>query len=649
MKTIIRYILIVFIVLLFQTEHYASVPDSLEQAFAQASHDTIKIDILNQLSKSQLGPNPDKAIEYAKQAVDLSNNINDKKRLGNALKNVGLGHYYKADFVEVLGNWQKSLKAYKDIGYASGISNLESNIGAVFYSTGDNAKALEHYLRALKISEESGDILRKATVLQNIGAVYQNIGNYDKAEDFLLQALSIFEKSNNIKGLATASLNLGEIYFEQKNDLEKAALYFNIAKNKLSESDDNLLPNAMIFLGALEARKKNYAQALRSLKEAYAMAKNKGAKVAMAQAKSEIGKVYANLGLSSKSVKEYHDAMAIAKSIGVNEDYQKIVEGLIEAYKGKNDFLNVSKYQDSLIKINTKIYDIESNDQMSNLQLSFDIDKKESEIAILNVENEIQTQQIARATLFRNFLMAAAGLLLVIVGGVVYQYRFVKKTNEIITSERNKSDQLLLNILPKETADELKEHGSVLTKKYANATVLFTDFVNFTGKSGNIEPEDLVKSIGYYFTNFDAIVGQYNMEKIKTIGDAYMCVGGLPKANNTNALDALQAAAAILEFVQKTKKDPPQGITVFKIRIGINSGPLVAGVVGTKKFQYDIWGDTVNIASRMEANCEPNHINVSENVFDILKDKVSFKYRGEVKVKNKGKMKMYYLNQFSVN
>ena len=623
--------------------------DSLILVLESEQHDTLKIDALDQLSKTNFGPDPDLSISYALQAVELSKTIDDKRRLGYALKNAGLGHYFKAEWVDVLDYWQQSLDAFKAINDSKGISNLESNIGAVHYSTGDNTSALEHYLRALRIAESSGDDKRRATVLQNIGAVYETINDIDLAEDYLLQALPIFEKLNDDRGIGTTSLNLGEIYLDTKNDMEKAMVYFNIARERLKTIDDNLLPNVEIFLGQVEARKNNNARALRNFREAYEMALAKDGKVAMAIAKRELANTYVEIGLTENAIQAYEESLIIGKEVGINDDYQKTLEGIIKAYRSRNDFLNVAKYQDSLIAVNAKIFDSEKTDQLQNLQLNFDIEKKESEIAILNAQNEIQTQQISRANQFRNFLMAVAGLLLVIVGGVFYQYRFIRKTNQIITEERNKSDELLLNILPKETADELKLHGSVETKKYKNATVLFTDFVNFTGKSGNIEPEELVKSIGYYFTNFDEIVGRFNMEKIKTIGDAYMCVGGIPNENSTNAEDALKAALAILDFVKKTKKDPPPGITPFKIRIGINTGPLVAGVVGTKKFQYDIWGDTVNIASRMETNCEANHINVSENVFARVKDKAEFSYRGEIDVKNKGKMKMYYLEDLSEN
>ena len=220
----------------------------------------------------------------------------------------------------------------------------------------------------------------------------------------------------------------------------------------------------------------------------------------------------------------------------------------------------------------------------------------------------------------------------------------MKKTNTIIAYEKQLSDDLLRNILPEKTAEELKEHGEVKAQKFDLVSVLFTDFKGFTSYSTNLSPEVLVETIGFYFSKFDAIIEKHGLEKIKTIGDAYMCAGGLPFPTDDHAENMVKAAMEIAEFVAETKKNVKATEMNFDVRIGINTGPVVAGVVGAKKFAYDIWGDTVNIASRMESNSEPGKINISENTYALIKDQFDCEYRGELDVKNKGVMKMYFVN-----
>jgi adenylate cyclase len=239
-------------------------------------------------------------------------------------------------------------------------------------------------------------------------------------------------------------------------------------------------------------------------------------------------------------------------------------------------------------------------------------------------------------------------LVFLIAIGLFRRYRFIQKTNTIIEAEKKRSDDLLMNILPEETAHELKHNGKVQAKRFESVTVLFTDFEGFTQYAENLAPEKLVESIDYYFSKFDAIIEKYDLEKIKTSGDSYMCAGGLPFPTDDHAHKMIYAAQEILDFVTESYMDNPLQQTRFKIRIGINTGPVVAGVVGTKKFAYDIWGDTVNIASRMETNSIPGKINISENTYQLIKDSFECEYRGEVEVKNRGMMKMYFVNDRKV-
>jgi adenylate cyclase len=204
---------------------------------------------------------------------------------------------------------------------------------------------------------------------------------------------------------------------------------------------------------------------------------------------------------------------------------------------------------------------------------------------------------------------------------------------------------LLLNVLPEAIADELKSKGSVAPRHYPIVSVLFADLVGFTRLSIGLTPKALVDELSYLFIGFDTIVEQHGMEKIKTLGDGYMAAGGIPTKNSSNPIDAIMAAQAMLEFVKDRKEANLQsGYPPWDLRIGIHTGPVIAGVIGRNRFTYDIWGATVNTASRMEAAGEPGRINISGITYQLVKDKFECSRRGNIEVKNMGKMDMYFVN-----
>jgi adenylate cyclase len=265
---------------------------------------------------------------------------------------------------------------------------------------------------------------------------------------------------------------------------------------------------------------------------------------------------------------------------------------------------------------------------------------------------EVQEQEtrIQKETNLRNVLLLVLGFAFVIVGLIYRRFLENKKQrvileekNKMIQDERERSDELLLNILPSPIATELKEKGRAAARRYENASVMFTDFRNFTTISERLSPEELVSELDTYFKAFDFIVAQYKIEKIKTIGDAYMCASGLSDRVST-PVNIVKAALEMQQYVNEVKAEKiAANEPYFDLKIGINTGPVVAGVVGVNKFAYDIWGDTVNIASRMEQNCEPGQVNISETTYWAVKYNFKCLHRGKIDAKNKGQIDMYYI------
>lgn len=222
----------------------------------------------------------------------------------------------------------------------------------------------------------------------------------------------------------------------------------------------------------------------------------------------------------------------------------------------------------------------------------------------------------------------------------------VEVQKNLVEKEKEKVEKLLLNILPEDTAEELKTKGKASARHYRLASVMFTDFKGFTQIAESMRPKDLVEELDRYFVKFDQIIEKYGIEKIKTIGDSYMCAGGLPIRNKSNPVDIILAGLEIQRFMeQDIEEKKAKGETFWELRIGIHTGELIAGVVGTKRFAYDIWGDTVNTAQRMEAGGEVGKVNVSGTTYEMASEFFVCNYRGKIKAKNKGEIDMYFVDR----
>jgi len=278
-------------------------------------------------------------------------------------------------------------------------------------------------------------------------------------------------------------------------------------------------------------------------------------------------------------------------------------------------------------------------DSLALAQQSLQLSEKEALLREREAQLNLQKAQ-------RNFMLSFFTLILALAGGITYMYFSARRHNREIAAEKQRSDDLLLNILPEKVADELKNNGRAQAQFFESASVLFVDFEGFSQFASGLHPDELVETLDYCFQQFDRIISEYGLEKIKTIGDAYMAAGGLPSPDPSSPHRMVDAALAIKDFLDQWKLErEAAGMPYLRARIGIHTGPLVAGVVGKKKFAYDIWGDTVNVAARMESSGVAGKVNVSASTYYWIKGDFECLPRGRVPVKNLGEMDMYFVEK----
>lgn len=455
------------------------------------------------------------------------------------------------------------------------------------------------------------------------GVLYITLNEKDKAKVYIEKGINCWKPQfTDKKVLITLYSSKGGLV----SSVDSQIYYYNKAfELAMGEGDLQLQEYMLNDMGTVYAEAGRFTQAKPFFEKALILGRKR-------KAYSSMSNLYNNLaGITedTKLVSQYLDsALYYARLKGNLDD-------LLTAYQNTALFnYNTGSYQKGYdflwktMEIKDSLFNRDKINAFADMEQKYQSELKEQQIKLLNEQNENKTRQ-------RNAFIAGSILLLGFSAVVMAQRNKVKK-------ERNRSDNLLLNILPSEIAAELKQNGQSAARQYNNVTVLFTDFVNFTGLSEQMSPTELVAEIHQNFTAFDAIMEKYGLEKIKTIGDAYLAVCGLPNETPDHAARVAKAALEIVDFM-KTRKGR------FQIRIGIHTGPVVAGIVGVKKYAYDIWGDTVNTAARMEQYSDAGKVNISAATHELIKDEFTCSYRGKINAKNKGEIDMWFVEEWGTS
>jgi class 3 adenylate cyclase len=564
------------------------IADSLTRIYrADTLRDTAKLELLLDLSFNEVN-DLNRALSYSEELIHLS-------ALAKNTKYLHSGYFQKGNKKRLLGDLQEALDAYfkcVEIATRSHMKVAEGDdygaIADIYSLSNDRDNAGNYYRKAIDILRQSNDSIALASAISNAGDDYLNQKKYDSALVYFQESLMIFEKVNYLTGRAYSLGNIGMVYANiGKNDLAEKKINEAIP---ILEKTGDFYPICvyLISMSDIFQEKKDLKSASKYAQRSLQLAQQYGLKQQVGDAALKLADLYEKTGDSKKSLVYYK--MGIA-------------------------------YRDSVLNI-------QSVQKMSNLRSNYEIAQKQIQVNLLNQQRK--NQQI----ILRSLLIILA-LAMIILGTLYWYYRNISR-------ERKRSESLLLNILPAETARELKQNGRVNAVKFDQVTVLFTDFIQFTRLAEAVDPEQLVNSIDYYFKGFDEISIKYGLEKIKTVGDSYMCACGLPTASPTHARNIILAAREMIGLV-KTEMNTADGLIHFEVRIGVHTGPVVAGIVGIRKWQYDIWGDTVNIASRMESMSDSGRINLSESTYNEIKNEFECEYRGEIEVKNRGLLKMYFL------
>ena len=641
-------------IILFAVSFSISAQSKLDSLYAvwqdQSQEDSTRVSAYHKyIWDGFLFSKPDSAFRLAERLYEFANQQNYLSANAQGLYVQGISLHQRGNYSEALVYYKNGSDQFEEIGDQEGIASCLNATGLIYLYKNDYSKALNYFTRSLKIRNEINDRQGVASVLNNIGYIYHNQGDYPFALDYYSKSLEIREDIGDQQGIATSLINIGETYTAQDNYLKALDYYSRSLKLFEEIGNQQGVASALNNFGYAYRNQGDYPNALNYYLQSLKIREYMGDQHGIATSLNNIGNIYKIMGNYRQAIAYCENGLELANRIGLLLEQKEGCTCLYDVYKSIGNGNKALDYHELL----TVIEDSLNAEGTSKKLQQMEFQKQITVDSLAQIEKDRLVQkanddEVRKKNKTINLAIGGGLLFMILAGGFFSRWRYIKKSRDIISKEKDRSENLLLNILPPEIAEELKTKGRADARDFNKVSILFTDFKSFTEASAKLSAQDLVSEINVCFEVFDGIMGKYGIEKIKTIGDAYMAAGGLPVPSDDSVKNTVLAALEMQAFISKRKAEMEiLGKHSFEMRAGIHTGPVVAGIVGVKKFQYDIWGDAVNTASRMESNGQIGKVNISKYTYELIRDnsQFTFKSRGKIQAKGKGEIEMYLVER----
>jgi adenylate cyclase len=601
------------------------------------------IDKQNDSAELSLNQNPKEVLIQTGKIKMAAESIGYKKGMARAIAIMGVASYKVDDYAQAKILISNAATINQQISDTSNLAFCKYWLGNIELNQSKYNNALDLFQTSYELAKKINDKKNIARSLDGKASIYEALGEDDKALALYQSALSEAQQGNFTTWYPGVMQSLGNLAYK-KGKVDSAILIYNEAI-KASDVVGNLNNKANCYqkLAEIYYGKKESKKAMEYIQEAMALFQQTGSMSSFSYSRLLMSYIL----LSDRAYKVAIDLAEMSlnegRATGEIQLQKDAAQVLYYAYLGMGDKGKALQYHVLFHELSEANHNENLTKKLASMELEANFEKERQIAKVEEAKRDAELgAQIDKQKLVKKVSIIGIFLFAIIAGLAVFAFNQKRKDSSLIAREKNRTDELLRNILPEEIVTDLKRADYKVNNR---PTVLFADIKTVAGKNqGSAIAKPLLSELDYYYKAFDNITAAHKIERIKTVGDAYLCISSSAASDEANAINVTNAALEIIQFVKHDcEQRSARGEACVDISIGMHTGPVIAGIIGIRKFSYDVWGDTVNIAARMEQHGESGKINISESSHKLIKDKFLCLSRGETEIKKKEKMDMYFV------